>query len=241
MARIKTHYKRFADGGAVDLKVTEHEQPGDASAAFQAQIDALRRAEHFAEVARQPQVGLTERQQKFLDQNPEMLDQPERLGAAILDAHMANHEIDSDAFHEHVAHAFRIQHLETAAHNKASALGHQPGSAEHQRAASDHLDGFIADVNPEPEFYKPKPLPERRPIGIEHMATALAKSDPVIGDTASQRYFQGGGDYDGSNPGRVKLSAQEKEICRALGQDEISYARGKLELQRKKAEGFYDR
>lgn len=197
MARLKTHYKKYADGGAVDLKVPEPSD--DASTAFQGQIDALRRAEHFAEVARQPQHGLTPRQQAFLDQHPRMLDEPERLGAAILKAHQQNHEIDSDAFHNAVAENFRLHHLE-------------------------------ADPQPEPEFYKPKPLPERRNGAIF--------SAPVSreGTTATR-----GGDYDSNNPGRVKLSAQEKEICRALGQSEVDYARGKIELARRKSEGHFDR
>ena len=239
MARLKTHYKRFAYGGAVDLKVTE--QPDDASTAFQGQIDALRRAEaHVAQAATQPQHNLTPRQQAFLDANPEMLDQPERLSRALLDAHKAGHEPDSDAFHKHVEDVYRIQHLEVAAANAARHEGHQPGSAEHRAASDHHLDRLIDSVNDEPpKFFKPKPLPERRPIGIENMATSLAKSDPVIGDTASQRYFRDSS--QSTNPTKITLSPQEKEIARTLGQSEVDYARGKVELLRRKADGVYGR
>ena len=204
MARLKSHYKRYADGGGVELKVTE---PGDdASKAFQGQIDALRRAEgHAARAATQH--NLTPRQQAFLDANPEMLAEPERLGRALLDAHKAGHEPDSDNFHKHVADAFRIQHLEVAAHNKAS-LHHPPGTPEYHQEASDTLDRLIDDVNDTPKFFKPKAKPERRPVGNEHMATSLSKRDPVIGDTASQRYFRDSS--ESTNPTRITLTAQEK-------------------------------
>jgi hypothetical protein len=228
MARIKTHYKRYADGGAVDLKVTEHEPPGDASAAFQAQIDALRQAEtHAARAATQH--NLTPRQQKFIDDHPEMLAEPDRLSRAILDAHMANRPIDSDEFHEHVANAFRIQHLETAAHNTAS-LHHPPGTLEHHREADATLDKLIADVNDTPKFFKPKPIPERD--------RAAMYSAPVSreGTTATR-----GSGYLSDNPGRITLTAEERSIAKAIGQSDIDYARGKIELARRKAEGHYDR
>jgi hypothetical protein len=262
--KLKSHYRHFATGGSVDgldvapdlrVNVTEDNSAAtalhDLERAFeagdtQAQAEATARIsrantlaaeQRVAAAARQPQHNLTPRQQAFLDSNPEMLDQPERLGKAILDAHMANHEIDSDAFHNHVAHAFRIQHLETAAHNKA-ALEHPPGSAEHHQVASDHLDKFISDVNdPEPEFFKPKPKPESRPVGMQHLGSALARRDNLGGTIASRN----GGDYSGTNPSRVTLSVAEKEMARALGQTELSYAQGKIELARRKSEGWYDK
>jgi hypothetical protein len=191
----------------------------DPSAAFQGQIDALRRAEdHVAHAATQPQHGLTARQQAFIDANPEMLAEPQRLSRSILDAHMANHEIDSEAFHNHVANAFRIQHLEVAAHNKAS-LEHQPGTAEHHQAAV-NLDKFISDVNDDPpKFFKPKPMPEP-----EHQRGRFVSAPVSRGGTMA---LAGGGDYQSNNPSRVTLSAEEKSIAKALGQSEVSYAQGK--------------
>jgi hypothetical protein len=232
MARLKTHYKKYATGGAVDLKVPADEPSGDASAAFQKQIDALRRAEHFAEVARQPQHGLTQRQQAFLDSNPEMLDEPERLGKAILSAHQQGFEPDSHEFHAAVAANWRNHHLEVAARNTAD-LHHPPGTPEHKQETDAVLDKLISDVNnkPEPEFYKPKPTPER--------SRSAMYSAPVSREgTMATR---GSGDYDGSNPSKIKLSAEEKSICKAIGQSEVDYARGKIELARRKSEGHFDR
>jgi hypothetical protein len=246
----KRSVRRYADGGSVkpldvapdlDVKINSD----DPSAAFQRQIDALRKAEqHVAQAATQPQHNLTPRQQAFLDANPEMLDQPERLSRALLDAHKAGHEPDSDAFHSHVAHAFRIQHLETAAHNKAHYQGHQAGTPEYKQAVDHNLDDFIEQVNGKPAPRQARSragddvpsMNDRMRAGHANMASALAMRDRATGDTIADRYWSGGGERP---TGRVRLSPEQVEAARISGVSLAEYAANVLRLREEKQNGNY--
>ena len=118
MSRLKSAYrpKAYATGGAVlpegpvTSEITNEvdapkSEVDDASAAFQAQIDSLRRAEQIQRSA-PPAPQLTTNQAAFLRDNPHMMEAPHVLSAAIVKAHQAGYEPDSKAFHQAVARHF---------------------------------------------------------------------------------------------------------------------------------------
>jgi hypothetical protein len=266
MGRLKTHFRkqrlqRYANGGAVhhepaiDLEtpagsVTVEKDSDDTSAsdAFAKQIDALRQAElHVAEAAKQPQHGLTEKQQAFLDANPEMIAEPQRLGAAILKAHQQGFQPDSDAFHQTVADNWRIHHVVIGAENMAS-HSHQPGTVEYQQEVHRHTDKMLEDLNDDAPAapkraarnraggdYVPS-MEDRMRSSSGGMASALASRDRSSGDTAVDRYWGGG---DERKTGRVTLSPEQVEAAKVSGLSLQEYAAQVIRLREAKKNGDY--
>ena len=231
--RIKTHYKKGLDVApnlAVNIddaaahaaadrgteQMLHHMEGGDSdpSAAFQSQIDALRQAEKYQREAASPQ--LSANQARFLAENPAFVESfannPNLLIPAFRSAHLAGHEPDSPEFHAHVKQAF------------------EAGNAEMTPR------GWAPDRTP--KFYEPKPMPEPDSGPDPDHKRGRIVSGPVSREGPAGTRAS---DYDGSSPSRVTLTAQEKSIARSIGQSEADYARGKIELARRKADGFYDR
>jgi hypothetical protein len=130
--RKTTNYKRYRDGGAVEaqtsvplrfeidtpaaheaadaateglLAAIEPQQDG-ASAAFQAQIDALRRSEDI----QRDRAAKEARVQQILKANPDMLSNPDITAMAEREVLKMGHEPYSDQFHEAVKNSFD-QHM----------------------------------------------------------------------------------------------------------------------------------
>jgi hypothetical protein len=128
--------------------------------------------------------------------------------------------------------------LTTFCAREAEAQGHARGTAEFLHATKQIFDKHIADVqSPQtptepametPKFFAPPPQARPRPNG----------NGPVISAPPSREVPSGGprAEYE-TNPRYVHLSVEEKEIARASGIDEITYAKNKLKLQGMKARG----
>jgi hypothetical protein len=216
----------------------------DASKAFQGQIDALRKAEqHVAETAKQPQHGLKARQQAFLDANPEMLDEPDRLGRSILQAHTQGFEPDSHEFHAAVAANFRNHHLAVAAANRATLDGHQAGTPEHQQATDANLDDFIGRVNDSPRFASEAgaagwPTPSALRHSQEDKDLRMRAAMGGLAGLTDCRSVPDGRSYN-ERGGRVVMTPAMKDAARISGISEVEYAEQVLRLREAKKNGDY--
>jgi hypothetical protein len=237
MARTKSAYRQFKDGGvvlpetppelsvAIDTDVTPKEMADDPSSALLKQIDALRQSEQAAKdrlaqaaaiphsraetIARWQQAGMTAKQAAFLNNNPEMVDEPNMLEIATRAAHLAGHAADTDDFFSAVSSHF----------NKYS----RPDDAS---KAEDIAEPVEAKIN---RYSEPSEASSPR------ANSASMFSAPVSRET------QANGSYNsyGDRPGRVTLSVAQKEAARFAGISEVDYAKGVLELRERKANGDY--
>jgi hypothetical protein len=241
--RLKSSYrpKPYKDGGAVPLhvevdtpaariesdKVTDHMLPvidkpalsidvdhshtkDEASQAFQKQIDALRKSEDIQRqrhAAVASQHGLTPNQMRFLQENPSFPHHPEVAKRALMAAHAEGHADDSDLFHIAVGKHFTNEI--GSIHSDVLADRHEP--------------------EPKPRHRKPKMDDD------DEVSRGRFVSAPVSrGDSGGGSFGRGSG---ADRPGRVTLSAEEKDLCRRTGQSEVEYARGKIDMLQRKAEG----
>jgi hypothetical protein len=231
--RKTTNYKRYERGGAVPLDVQintpsahiaadantghllravtagpaasidiDHD---DASKAFQVQIDALRRSEEIQrQRAAQAASALTLKEQAFLKDNPDFLDDHEIAHKALMKAHQGGHVPDSDEFHSAVkAHWQALKPPADIAKAKLS-----PSSL----ALPDDLDDLAG------------PIERTRNV-----------SAPVSRET------QANGSYNsfGERPGRITLSAAQREAARFSGLTEREYAEQLIRLREEKKNGNY--
>jgi hypothetical protein len=229
--RTKSHYRKFRDGGAVTadtppvppvaiIDIDRNDTaPDEASSAFQAQIDALRRSEQIAKdraaqkAAPPPQLsraesiqkwqqnGLSDSQAAFLNANPEMVDNPNMLEAATRQAHIAGHQVDSQEYFDSVKSYFH-RHL-------------NPPAAEPEYQPT-NLSTPAAETEPLPS------MPSRGSL----------YSAPVNRESASTG-------YSGDGPGSVRLTVAMKEAARIAGISEREYAEQVLRLREEKSQGHY--
>jgi hypothetical protein len=198
-------------------------QPDEAAAALRRQIDELRRSETMnrraAELAVRPQQPLSReqkielwRQQGMGDQEAEFLKQhPMMIDANMLTAYAAREALQA---------------------------GHERGSETFLQETKRIFDKHIADLQtqaetptepamtPTPKFFEPPP--QARPRAPQGPIV----SAPVSRETPGMRRAEAE-----SDPRRVTLSIEEREIARASGISEIEYARNKIKLQGMKARG----
>jgi hypothetical protein len=115
--RKTTNFKRFQNGGAVLAEAPASDvvasvdvdapmlSDDEASNALRVQIDALRESERIQK-ERNTVPQLTARQAAFIQANPNFLRHPEIAREALMAAHQAGHEQDSDEFHRAVKAVF---------------------------------------------------------------------------------------------------------------------------------------
>jgi hypothetical protein len=193
----------------------------DASTAFQKQIDALRQSEAIQKQRHQlaAKHGLTPNQSAFLEHNPSFPNHPDVAKRALMAAHAEGHAEDSDAFHASV---------------------HRHFHAEVGTIHPDHLverGGMRPDDNPERADERPPPKPRQRQRQMDNDDDDLAGrgrfvSAPVSRDVPDGRSY---GEREQSR-GRVTLSIEQKDMARRLGQSDVEYARGLIEMRKRDEE-----
>lgn len=266
MARTKSHYRKFRDGGAVtpsaplhievnseashvaadhatahmlpalnravnvDVDVVQHDSglsghspatagdENDASVAFQRQIDALRKSE-AAQRQRQAQQVPTSRAGRILEyRNAGFSDDQSQYFTAL--------EQNPDLTHQAIMAAREQGGVDEGSQVFHDAVRHHFEQLS-AGAPTVRTPPPEAPLEPSPranEFFE-APASSRRSVG--GMVSA-----PVSRNVPSTTYNE--------RPGRVTLSAQEKELCRHTGQSEVDYARGKIQLEEDKRNGRYD-
>lgn len=262
----KRSVRRYADGGAVPLDVeidtprshvaTEaitdqmmqaHEGhdftpkvlEGDASVAFQGQIDALRKAEqNQREQNEQFQrdrftMSREDRTQHWRDQGiggadldymNALSDNPHVTVMAVADARKQGHAEDTDEFHNAVRSNF---------HRLLPQLSEQSDPVHDLEAAYQR-----GDVSGQADATKRISKAETARARLEDesdRARGRIVSAPVSRDTMGT----GGGSYGDNRPGRVTLSIAQKEAAKIAGISEKEYAENVLRLRAEKAEGNY--
>jgi hypothetical protein len=245
MGSVKTRYRKYRDGGAVPLTPAAHiaadkatadlvpaiesavtipDVQDDASAAFQRQIDALRKSEQIQRdraatasqraappgrseiIADWKSKGLTNLQESYLRANERMVDNPGVLAEATKAAHLAGHQVDSLPYFE---------------------------------AITNYFDRHMGPAPVEPEEAEPAPAPKRDRGGGSDDSLPSSKSNgvrysaPVNRETASTGYARG------NTPDSIRLTVAEKEAAAFSGLTLREYAEQLIELRRRKSEGDY--
>jgi hypothetical protein len=225
MARLKSRYRQYAAGGAVQAEPpvaspdvvmsidTDTALSGDdPSDALQKQINALRNSE---QIQRQQSEHATQvaRLTALIGQNPDMIQNPMLLQMAANEVEREGHNLPlhSDEFFHKVKANFegRMRRL-----NEPDDLPLKPS------------------IEPAPKFFE---VPEPKPRSNPSMYSAPVSRE-VPGSSREATEIA-----SGRASSRVTLSIEQKDMARRLGQTEREYAEGLLELRRRKSEGFYDR
>jgi hypothetical protein len=235
--RTKSAYRKFRDGGAVRTEPaepidvpTDANSADDASLAFQEQIGKLRDAEEMqrqrAQAAPQPtraerlnklrQEGLSEAAVSFLGANHEIMDYPHLADQAARIARDEGYLPDTEAFFQAVKSNFR--HITT------------PPKAEPSEALETAQK--YSGAAPMPSLHDKASLERSR----QQRAAAIL-SAPVSREGSVS--WSGRRESSDDRPDRVRLSVLEKEIARSAGISEVDYARGKLDLERRKRSGEF--
>jgi hypothetical protein len=216
MARKKTAYRpqRFRDGGAVSAPLhVEIDTPAAHIAADAATADLLEAVapdSREAIIQRWQKAGLTDHQAGFLRENPELIDDPGTLEAAVAHARMKGHEIDSPQYFDEVR-GYADRHLGPPPKDEY-ALDDEP----YQPSKSESL----------PDDYEPPSRSRTRSI----------VSAPVSKDWG---YSATSGAVNGERPGQVHMTPGMKEAAKMSGLTELEYAQQVIELRRRKSEGDY--
>lgn len=111
------------------------------------------------------------------------------------------------------------------AHFAAIQQGHEPDTKDYFNAMKQSFSDMASPaVTPSPVF-EPPPLrsPNRSSIVSAPVSRDIPTSTP------------------GERPGRVTLSVAEKEMADRLGMSHAEYAAGRLEMDQRKRDGYYDR
>jgi hypothetical protein len=229
--RLKSSYrpKHYKDGGAVPLeaKVVDSEpmdktvasidvDHGDdtASSAFKGQIDALRKAE---DTQRQRAADLTT-EQKYADHvrevtehikgHPDMIRHPQILAAAADEVGRGDHGL--------AVHSLPFFDLVKA--NFENRMRNEP-----------------PEQAPEPEEpVKPRRKPEVDDE-VESMNERVRRGGGRVPSAWLERSVPDGRSYN-VRSGRVTLSIEQKDMARRLGQSEVEYAKGLLEMRKRDEE-----
>jgi hypothetical protein len=205
---------------------SEISEPDEAAQALQKQIAELRKSE---ELNRQRQEQVNHQQQEH-QKYVQYIQQAFQYWKA--------NGLTSEQEQIFAANPAAIGQLTNLASQQAAEQGHQLGTAEHTEAGKklffEHLAHLQEQAQPQqpetamtetPRFFQPPPQPRPRPNGP-------IVSAPVSRETPGMRRAEAETD-----PRRVTLSVEEREIARASGISEIEYARNKIRMMKMKAEG----
>jgi hypothetical protein len=219
VTRVKSRYKQFAAGGAVQAEPPAAPMPDvvmsvdtdlsadDASEQFKKQIDALRHSEQIQR-QRVSDAQQVEQVRNYISQHPAMLENPGLLKLAAHEVGNGDHGLE--------AHSPEFFNLVKANFENRMRRLNEPD-----------------DLSPSaetPKFFEP-PEPRGSPSMFSApVSRSIPGSSPEATEVAS-----------GRKASRVTLSIEQKDMARRLGQTEAEYALGLLELKRRKDGGFYDR
>jgi hypothetical protein len=213
MSRLKTHYrpKKFASGGAVEAEPPATPPP-KVSISLDVPVNDV-----DPSAALQGQISALRNAEEitkvrgYIASHPDMMQNPNLLVLAANEVEREGHDLPL--------------HSEAFFHKVRE-------NFEGRMRRLNEPDDLAPSTEPTPAFFEvrePK-SPNRASMFSAPVSRSVPGSSPEAGEIASGR---------GST--RVTLSAQEKEIARASGISELDYALGKLELQKRKAEGHYER
>lgn len=152
------------------------------------------------------------------------------------------------------AHPDMIKHPQVLAQAADEVSRGDHGYPEHSLAYFDlvkaNFEDRMRNEPPPEEPVKPKHKPEvslrngsavvagdiDEPHRGDRSAFGYASRDRVVGNSAMDRYWFGGGE---DRPGKVTLSIAQKEAARIAGISEKEYAEQVLRLREEKANGHY--
>ena len=230
------------DGSAVAVDVEHHGEPEPI-----AEAEALH--EHQAEVEKADEAALALKKQIDALRQSEELNRRAAAQAAQLQQRPPTREEklgywrsqgmpeDQVEFLKENPAMIDFSELAAFAANEALQAGHERGSRGHMQAMKETFDKHLAHLQAQaqqteptamqetPRFFQPpppKPAPERAPI----VSAPISRTVPGSGPR----------DYE-TDPRRVTLSVEERQIAKLSGVSETDYARGKLELQARRARG----
>jgi hypothetical protein len=220
VTRIKTRYRKFATGGFVQPEPSaapiapDMVMSIDTDAAPQSHSDD-------ASVALQRQIDALRHSEQIQSQRVSEAQQVAQVQAFIA---------------EHPAMLENPGLLKLAAHAVGNeGHGLEPHSREFFERVKNNFEKRIERFNapddlspstePTPKFFE---VPKPKVRGNPSMYSA-----PVSREVPGSNYQ--------SSPSRITLTVEQKDMARRLGQTELEYGLGLLDLQRKKSEGFYDR
>jgi hypothetical protein len=204
-------------------------QPDETALALQRQIDALARSEALQRQQAEHMARLQQQQLQQPATREQKLDAWKNLGMPA----------DESKFLEDHPVMIDCAALTAVSAREAEAQGHARGSVEFLNAVKSNFDRHLADVQAQqqqptesvmqetPKFFAPPAAPKpAQPRG------------PIVAAPPSRREIPSGArpEFE-QNPRYVNLSVEEKSMAASLGQSEIDYARGKLEVMRRKANG----
>jgi hypothetical protein len=250
-------YRKYHRGGAVPLTVeintpkaniasevvTDHMLPateahdftpkvehGDASVAFQGQIDALRKSEQM----QRGHAGMNrEEKSQYWRENGiggddlkylhELEDNPHVTVMAVADARKLGHQEDTQQFHQAVKSNFRklLPQLKQSDHVAELEDAYNRGDEKAQA----EITGRIAKA--ETARARLEDESDRRRGRIV--------SAPVSRDTMGT----GGGNYGADRPGKVTMTPEMKMAAKISGISETEYAQQVLRLREEKLNGNY--
>jgi hypothetical protein len=203
-------------------------QTDETAAALQKQIDALRQSEQLQRQQAEHTARLQQQQFQQPATREQKLDAWKNLGMPADEAKfLEDHPIMIDC-----------AALTAVSAREAEAAGHARGSAEFLNAVKSNFDRHLADVQSQqqieqpampqdtPAFFRPAP-PQARP----------RSNGPIVSAPPSREVPSGGPRADETNPRYVHLTSEEKSVAASLGQSEVDYARGKIEVMRRRARG----
>ena len=214
-----------SDGGVVGEASAS--QGDDASVAFVGQIDALHRAEEAqrlrskspppqsprsAKLEQLRREGLSEKAISFFAANPDILDTPQLADQAARAARDEGHEVDSPGFFQAVKSNYhRITEQS------------EPEPSEALEIALKYTGGANGGVS------------LRDTANLER--DQFHRSAAMVSAPVSREVPSSSGSREDRGPTRITLSVAEREHARLSGTSELDYARGKLELERRKRDG----
>jgi hypothetical protein len=221
VTRVKSRYKQFATGGVVQA-----EPPAPIAPVASIDIDTSPEGDD-ASAAFQKQIDALRESERIQKERTTLAAQVEQVSRYVAE------------------HPTMLQNpgIVKLAANEVGNEGHglEPHSREFFERVKNNFEKRIERLNA-PDDFSPKPSAETpkffeppEPRGSPSMFSApVSRSIPGSSPEATEV-------ASGRKASRVTLSVEEKEIARRSGISEADYALGKLELQKRKAGGFYDR
>jgi hypothetical protein len=194
-----------------------------AAEALKRQVEALRQSEALLRQPAQPPRPMTREQKlaawkaqgmaqielEFLERNPDLIDAPNLAAYSANEAAQQGHARGTEEFLQATKQIFDKHQAELQARARSQA-----------QTPSDH-----PDMKPTPDFFQPPPPKPPRP---QYVPVSAPVSREPSGSRSSELEM---------DPRRTTLTVEERQIARASNLSDVDYARGKLELQRRKAAG----
>jgi hypothetical protein len=163
------------------------------------------------------------------------------LSLAIHSAHLAGHEPDSQAFHNHVREDYLNRDKVLSLDESQIALrdletAYERGDTSAQADAANRISKTNTALARSRAGDDVPSMEDRMRSSSGGMASALASRDRVAGDTITDRYWSGGGERP---TGKVRLSPEQVEAARFSGLTLAEYAAQVIRLRQEKAEGSH--